>query len=102
MGPLSLPTQRPKITVQSARPPRSKLSGSETGFICDLSDLSGATADTHRAGRKKLIVVVFIIKNLQFARYIFASLPGFPKKKITQAVFPFAPFAGAIQHMPFL
>ncbi|PYI02559.1 hypothetical protein BO78DRAFT_217670 [Aspergillus sclerotiicarbonarius CBS 121057] len=38
------------ITVQAARPP---LSGSETGFICDLSDLSGATADTHRAGRKK-------------------------------------------------
>ncbi|RAL05108.1 uncharacterized protein BO80DRAFT_177345 [Aspergillus ibericus CBS 121593] len=55
---------------------------------------------TEQEAKKLIVLVIIITKNLHFARYIFASLPGFPK--ITQACIFTRPSTGVIRHMPFL
>ncbi|PWY67271.1 hypothetical protein BO94DRAFT_309580 [Aspergillus sclerotioniger CBS 115572] len=60
-------------------------------FVTYLTFLVPQQIHTEQEEKKLIVVAIIIIKNLQFARYIFASLPGFPKEKNHSGLYSHSP-----------
>ena len=101
--PLSLPTQRPVITLPQPGHQRSSSTTSETGFICDLSDQFWYHSRYTQSRKEKSLSLLLSLQRIwrSPATYLPLIARVFSKIRNHSGVYSLAVSARFIRHMPF-